>query len=545
LRPGSGTFGQLLTSTEVVLPYTFAFPSGAAISADGTRMVIGQIKSSNGPQPNVFVIDTAKLLHDPSHAIVANATVPGGGQEGATIAAITLQAPPAAPTVTGVSGSITNDAAHTIDVFGTNFATGAQVRIGSMSPLPANVISSTDVQVTVPANAPAAPAQDVVVTNPNLASPPAQQNQSGVLTGGLTILVNPNFQPANQLATRNYADGSLSVYDFSQRAMTTIPLDPPSNLFNVTFNAAGTDLYTTSNGHRYAPLTPEVLSLKVANDNLTTIPINGQIYRAYTGLVASHNPQGGGAVIYTWHPTSQYDLEVDMIDANPVSPTFNTIIATFLGQLNGNYVAVPFSGTATPDGKYVYVNFYDAGGTGYQIAICDIVHGGPATVINPESINAFIQQYDMVVTPDGQSLLLNSAFNGSIEVEDISQNPLNPTPVTTITGSLGYPFLYSFQVVGSRLYALDVENNVLDVYNFDRQHSNFSRIASRFFQGDFTGNPYMAVSPDGSLIYVPLGGDDMISVFDANKLAMGQPPLLTNLGSFHSPNVVAVSPVTH
>ena len=547
LRPTSQTFGQLLTSTEVVLPYGAADASGASISPDGSRIVIGQFsRSSQGPLPNAFVIDTAKLLTDPSHAIVAQSTLPGGVQA-AAVASTTLQIAPGSPTVSGVSGNITNDAPHTIHVFGSNFASGAQVRIGSMAPLAATVNSSTDLQVTVPANAPAAPGQDVLVTIPNVTDPPAQQNLSGLLARGLTVSVNTNFQPSNQLATLNIADGSFSVYDFTQRAMTKVALDPPS-ITNLTYNAAGTDLYAPSNGYRNSVRTPELLSLKLTTNLLTTIPVvdqQGTRYRGFTAVVSSRNPFTGGPVVYTWIPDpGNYDMQVEMVDADPSSPTFNTVLATFPAQ-QSNVFSLAFSGTATPDGKYVYVNFADVYSSNYYIAIFDIVHGGPATIIDPASIGALANQFDMVVSPDGSSLLLNATTNGGIIVEDISQNPLNPTPVATIAGSFGNPFLYCYQVVGNHLFALDIENNVLLAYNFDRQHSNFSRLGSYFFRGDFAGNPYIAVSPDGALIYLPASGDDMVSVFDANKLVSGQPPLLTNLASFRSPNVVAVSPASH
>ena len=91
--------------------------------------------------------------------------------------------------------------------------------------------------------------------------------------------------------------------------------------------------------------------------------------------------------MYTWHSSPEYDLQIDMIDANPASPTFNSVLATFFGQLN-TFTVIPFSGTATPDGKYVYVNFEDIGGSGFHIAIFDVVHGGPATVIDPETVEA-------------------------------------------------------------------------------------------------------------------------------------------------------------
>ena len=52
-----------------------------------------------------------------------------------------------------------------------NFLSGAWVRIGSMAPLPATVLSSSDLEVTIPEYAPAGANLDVIVTNPNLKQP--------------------------------------------------------------------------------------------------------------------------------------------------------------------------------------------------------------------------------------------------------------------------------------------------------------------------------------------------------------------------------------
>lgn len=550
LRPGSQTYGHLLPSTEVVLsPDYFPYALSAAISPDGSKLVVIGFKASRqGPQPNAVVIDTGLMLTNPGQAIVGQATVAGGAQpNGVTIASVSTTVPPTAPTVTGVSGDVTNNAATPIHVFGTNFASGAQVRIGSMSPLPAIVNSSTDLLVTVPANAPGAPGLDVVVTNTNAPSPPAQQNQSGLLSGGLTIFVNPAFQPHHEFAALNHADGSISLFDFARRSMVNIAMDQPGVL-GLTFNFEGAEIYTASNGFRYANNTPEVLSLKLSTDSVTPVNLPGVRFRGYTGITSSRNPfTGNPAVVYGWNSTNgQSDVQVNMVDANPASPTFNSVIGTYYAGLTAGDIYIPYSGTATPDGKWVYVNYLDWSTGQYGIAIFDIVNGGPATIFSTSSLGINDVQWDMYAAPDNQSLLLDSATSGAIAVFDIGQNPKNPTLVTTIKGIFAhYYFFMSYQVVGNRLFALDLGSNMLFAFNFDRQHSNFSQLGAYVFQGNFSGNPYLAVSLDGALIYVPAGGDDMISVFDANKLANRQPPLITNLASFHAPSVMAASPVTH
>src|ERR1019366_8589884 len=114
LRNGSSTFGQLLPQTEVLIGQSYFYaPTGLAANAEGSRLVVTGFKSSShGPQPNAVVIDTALMLTNPSQAIVGHTTIANGAQaNGVTIATVTTTSPPTAPTVTGVSGSVTNDTA--------------------------------------------------------------------------------------------------------------------------------------------------------------------------------------------------------------------------------------------------------------------------------------------------------------------------------------------------------------------------------------------------------------------------------------------------
>ncbi len=558
LNNGSSTFGQLLPQTEVDFYQYLPNESSVAINAEGSRLVVSGFKSSSqGPQPNVVVIDTALMLTNPSQAIVANTPVANGAQTNCvTIATVTTTSPPTAPTVTGVSGSVTNDTPTTIHVFGTNFASGALVRIGSMAPLNATVNSSTDLQVTVPVNAPAAPGLDVIVTNPSVLSSPAHQNQSGLLAGGLTIHATSAFHTTYQFASLNSADGSVSVFDSTQRAMVNVPLAPPG-IASLTFNAGGADLYAASRGPRYHPSLAEVVALNLGTDSLTPITVQGLRPGLYQALAPAINPATGGSVVYEWsYVYSPYDITVNMVDTNPSSLTFNTVISTLYAGLNASRPVISYAGTATPDGKFVYVNYSDFSTNQLSIAIFDVVHGGPATIISNSSLGIDpYEQFDMYVTPDGKSLLLQTSYDGmlglGIGVFDISANPKNPTLVTTITGTspshvggAGPMFLFSYQVVGNRLFAFDYYNDLLLAFNFDRQHSNYSQLGAYRWQGSFSGNAYIAVSPDGNLIYIGFGGNDMISVYDVSKLVSGQSALITNLASFHGPSVMAVSPVS-
>ena len=547
LNPGSPTFGQLLPQTEVDLSAYLPYESGLAVNSSGSRLLVSGFHSGQSPQPNVIVIDTGQMLINPSQAIVATTTAANGAQtDGLAIATISTTMPPIAPTVRSVSGRTVNNSPITLHIFGDHFQAGAMVRIGGMLPIAATVNSPRDLEITLPVNAPAGPHQDVLVTNPNLTGPPSRQYLSGVLPDAVNIQANPAFNTRYQFASVNTQDGSVSLYDSSQRAMANVALDPPA-YNSLVFNAGGTDLYTASLGRRYAPRRPYVLDLNLATDAETAIQTVGNRIYGYKSMAASVNPATGRSVVYEW--AGYQDITVSMVDTDPSSPTFDTVIKTLTGNL-GTDLYIPYSGAATPDGKYVYVNVLDLDTGAYTIDIFDVVHGGNPVVLSTSTLGVADQQFNMYVSPDGASLLLNfyaSNGSGGIKVFDISANPPNPTPVTTITAddSPYIGLLYSFAIAGNRLFAYDYVDaavpNPVWVYNFDRQHNNYSLLGSAIDQSNGYGNKVIAVSPDGNLLFVP--GDEAIQIFDVNQIVNGQSGLITKLASYHGPAVLAVSPV--
>ncbi len=563
LRPGSPTFGQLIANTDVHLEIgqNGVQLEDLAINPEGTRLVVAALQpNQNSPLPNLLVIDTGLMLTNPGGAILSGAVAADGGNlEGLTIASVVTTPPPTAPVVTGVSGNVTNDKATTIHVFGSNFLPGAWVRIGSMAPLPATVLSSTDLEVTIPEYAPAGANLDVIVTNPNLKSPPASQNQSGLLAGGITISPTSAFQPKQQFATA-LDGGGAQVYDLNQKSMVSLQTAPPL-YYQVLFNADGAELYGFSYGPVYSgSSSPEALDWKLADDSFqATVPVpNGtNSFGSLNTLQLAVNPlPPGGSIIYApgiiSYQNGNSDVQLNMIDTNPASKTFNTIInvinAGLSNQPNDYFDIYPYA--ATPDGKYVYMNYNDYNSGLGMLAIFDIVNGGPATTLTMSSLGAYDYQQNVEVSPDGKSLLLQQYYgpgNGyNIMVYDIVTNPKSPALLATITGSVPSgvpPYLYAFQVVGNRLFALDTNSESVLAFNFDVAHSNFSQLAAYGLPIDFY--PYaMAVSPDGALIYLPINNPDMITVLDANLLAGGEPPLVTTIATGIWPNQVAVSPIT-
>ena len=556
LRPASPTFGQLIAGTDVNLKIGSSIfsPSGLSINAAGTRLVVaGEHLNPNSPLPNALVMDTALMLTNPGAAIVQQATLSNGATvEGMTIAPVSTAAPSTAPVVTTVSANVTNDASTAIHVFGSNFSPGAQVRIGSMPPLPTTFVSSSDLLVTVPQNAPAAPNQDVIVTNPNPGMALALRNQSGLLAGGITITATSAFQPQYQMAVGLLA-GGVQVLDLQQRSMIDLaPSDPV--FYGITFNADGAELYGFSFGPPYWPEFSELIDWKLFDQSLQgTLTVANSISSTNQGLISSINPASGRPVIYS--TTSTFtgqitDLQLVMVDSDPSSQTYNSVVQTFNAGINAqNDSFSVFSFGATPDGKYVYVNYLDGNSAAGMLAIFDIVNGGPATLMTMSSLGADDYQYSLRVAPDGRTLLLSEAYaNGfgeEIKVFDIASNPKAPVGEGTIAASIArhpYAYLSPFQVAGNHLFGIESYSNSVIAFNFDPVHSNFSQLGSYAAP---TGSYYniLTVSPDASLVYLPDSSNSAITVLDAVKLANGQPPLLTQLATGTWPWLVAMSPL--
>jgi len=167
LNPGSQTFGQQVGS-EVDLGLPGFDTACAAINSAGTRLVVGGYPLG-GTGNNLVELDTGLMLTNPTAAIVAQATVAGpSGPYTVSIANVSLTAP-SPPTVASVSAPlITNDSPNTITVTGTNFQPGAWVRVGTMPPVSANVLSASTLTAVVPQDAAGRANLDVLVTNPGL-----------------------------------------------------------------------------------------------------------------------------------------------------------------------------------------------------------------------------------------------------------------------------------------------------------------------------------------------------------------------------------------
>lgn len=546
LRVGSPTYGQILPDTAVGLLSTFGTQS-LAVNSDGSRLiVVGSPQAGNSP--NVLVVDTAKMFTDPTHAIIESLTVAGGLPATGICTGFFSTTPlNTAPTVTGTSGDITNDVDNQVVLTGTNFLQGALVYIGNTGPLAATVNGSTQLTVTVAANTAAGNAQDIIVTNPMTNAPPDQQNQSGLLAGQFNIHPNPRFQPTTQLAATNM-DGSLSVYDLGQQSMINVATQESGSLaLWPAFNVDGQYLYSTSSqvftGYSVLPLN---LSNNTPDNPISIMGYNSIGYSQ--SLAGNLDPMTGKPVMNVpW--TDRTDLHLSVIDSDPASQTFNTILRTFDAGINNQNGGLTLDlMTTSPDGKYAYL-WYDDSSSGRDIHYLGIFNlsTGMFTSVTGDSLGVAAQQSQVYVAPDGKSLLL-AVFIGAqtrIRVFDIS-NPIHPKRFVDITPTPipghGLPRVFNYQVIGTTLYGID-GSGIVVVFNFDRQKGDFRERGYSVLQNPKTEYGAFAFSTDGAYMYVSEPLNSQIAVLDTSKLAVGNNVLLTNIRSPYYPVGVSVSPV--
>ncbi len=540
----SPTYGMVLPATKAEVDLSL---QEMAINSDGSRLVavgIGEFPFTNH---NVETYDTAKLLSDPGNARTGTLNVGPGLQVSAVcIGSFSTTIPNTAPVVTSVSGDIANDAQHDIQITGGNFHLGAFVRIGSMDPLPANVTGGGTLTVTVPAKAPAGKALDITVTNPATNGPPNQQNQSGLLAGQFNILLDPKFQPQTPFATVNI-DNSFSIYNPIQRTIiNNQAANNGDNFYYPVFNVDGRELYISQQKTSWLSTESccEVLPVKPSDNRIepsVPLPPSSQTISLLEGLDARLNPSTGKPVVdMMW---SSDDLYVGMIDTDPGSPTFHTVIKVLSAGIAANY-PWPEIMTVTPDGKFAYLWYDDYSGPDGQytssLGVMDLTRGS-FTSLSYASLRVYNVQRQLSVTPDGKFLLLMS-YKGNragIKVFDIS-NPTHPRSLAELTPvpvpGRGFPYVANYQVVGNKLYAIDT-NGVIVVFNFDRAAGDF-RERGYYLLDPSSRVVAFAFSADGSNLYLADNLNDRVLVLATDKLASGKDAEVTTLRAPYGPDAL-------
>lgn len=553
-RPGSPTYAQVLFGTEVQMPNfsrTEIYGSGLAISSDGGKLAIGG-DNTEPPYYNLIAVDTGLMFSDPMHAVVASLFVANGAAtEGVNISKVDLVPPDSAPTVTGEQGAIVNDKPTDITISGANFLSGALVRIGKTPPLNSTFINGNTLQVTVPANVPSDPAADLVVTNPESNHALDQQYQSGALATGLTVALNPSFQPQEQFAVLSSDNvGSVGLFNLQQRSTATLTASPNPDLWGIAFSADGAEIF----GAGYTTVTAWDASTGQMHGN--QLDLGTRELSVRKPIFSSTSPLTGKPVIYAAAGiyTRPYDIALLTIDADRGSPTFNTVIGTLAAGLQFQGPRRPLSQVATPDGKYVYVPYlYNDN----NLLIFDVVNG-TATVFSlaKYQIQSATQQQP-IISADGKYLVLRGIrlsypFVTQLDVFDIFSDRKKPRLVGAITvprawqhpGPFPSPDMFSCQILGNHIFVVSHFAGSVMTFNFKPANNDFRPVSLYQLPGDtnyIAGR--IALSPEGSYLYVPGNAGNMTIVLDPNKLVHNQDALITTIASTDATREIVVSPV--
>jgi hypothetical protein len=551
LAAGSPTFGNVLSDISVPATFPVDVNSHVAPNADGTRVFI----SANAQTaPNVLVVDTSV----PTQPVLVGTGVSVSGNVRNITSAFTQNQPPTtAPAVTAVNTALVrNDAASTIQISGSGFAAGAQVRFGSLDPLTAQVTSASSLQVIVPANS-AAQGAPIIVTNPNAGQGVSATNQSGILRNAFIIASAPTFQPANQVAISNFGDSTMSILNVSTNTTLSPAIPVPQRTGDIAITPDGSRAYVASSS---APATVYVFNF-ATNSFEASIPLNNSA----TGIPGQSKsialaPQFGTSHLAAYISSSRrvapgpngFVLEVYEIDADPASLTFNRVLTSF--ATNAPSPGATSGGlTVTPDGHFAFVQSFVFDPTVNQVlndqgnlAVVNLSTGS-STIIPLSSLNVSVFQFAPQVTPDGKFLiLLNSDF--SVGVFDIS-NPTLPALVASIVGTPPAGFTQMFltpKVVGNRLYGFDQGQNIVAIFNFNPAANDFTQLGAMAIPGTPTiFGTVQDVTPDGKLMYLPFREEDSVAVVDTAKVIANDPTaLLTKIGAGIGDSLAIVRPGT-
>jgi hypothetical protein len=287
------TYSSTAPTVTGVSPNNGSTAGGSNVTITGTNFVAGAtVTFGSTAATNVSVTsNTTITATSPSGSAGAvTVTVTESGQSGSLANAFTYVAP--TPTVTAVSptsGSTLGGTAVTIS--GTNFATGATVKFGSVPATNVSVTNSTTMTATSPANS--AGAVTVMVTNPSGQSGSLASAFSYVVPTPTVTGVSPNSGSAaggtvvtisgtNFISGAAVTFGSTAATSVSVANSTTITATTPANAIGavtVTVTNAGGSGGSLANAFTYvagsAPTVTKVFPNNGPTSGGTGVTITG------------------------------------------------------------------------------------------------------------------------------------------------------------------------------------------------------------------------------------------------------------------------------
>jgi YVTN family beta-propeller protein len=525
-------FGTVLN--DLVLPVQFGFANGnlsrMAVNNADTRLIVTTRDYDYPANFNLIdttsftVLDSKVIPHIIQNMFIATVATTNGGAP--TISSVSV-AQNGSPTTAPV-----NDQPFTVTINGGGFD-GPVVRIGNLDPITPSFVSATQLQVQLPAHV-ASQGADIIVTTRHVAAP--ETDLSGFLSGAFVVANPATFRPLQQVVTNNLGEASISVLNASTGTAVIKSIDVNSTALGVTFSPDGNQVFVSN----FLP--GGVTAADLFNSTMqwfTRIAVGRQAVGADAVGIA---PAPGGGALRAYNVSGEAELENELLhilnaadgtDAAPAADTGSVDSSQSYGTVR-----------PTPDGNFIYyLTSDDVSLSANRLRIYD-VQANTFTTRDPNSFG-FAGAFDSNLTADGAYMLVPNGPGDSIKIVNIGADPLLAAPAIDSVPTVAIPGvtvqLGRALAVGTRLYALDVGNRVLEVFGFDPVHHSYPPMA----QYQIPSSPFgtaqdFAVSPDGNTVYVTLSDEDSVAVIDTTNSAA--PVLLTTIVTGLEPFSVGIRP---
>jgi uncharacterized repeat protein (TIGR01451 family) len=528
VKAGSPTIGQFVSGINRDLGL---FATSSGISKDGNTLVFvqqgGNLQGNNVAFTDAPNITDSQIISQPASGSVSSATA----------AQVDLLASTTAPQITAISPTgVLNDTPSTIEIDGVNFSSDAVVKIGSADPIAPVFVDSTKLMVTLPAFTPSG-SQSVIVINRNQSLPLDQRNEAGAFVDqSLEVVDGIAYSGQWDTFVADFGDTTYTTTNFTSSSINDSGVGNP---WGIAASQGGVFFFTSQSDNA-------VVS-SLASEGVQSIPVAGQV--GYGDAIAIVPDVQTGRVV-ALAPSSvavgaNLDWQLNVVDADPYSPTRNLVIRTIRAN-SGGATANPNGFAATPDGKYAF-GFFNATDNSGRLAVYNLTNDS-ATVLTATSlgVDSFVQ--DMRVSNDSKYLAIANAFTNTIKIFDIT-NPTSPVARGTITPTIPngtIPSCCNMRFNGSLIYVFDPGTMQLQVFNFQPTLPDFSPVGLITVPGspDPVWQGGLAVSPDGAFVYVAQYSDDSMAVFNAAKVGASDPSaLITRIKTGRAPVSVDINPV--
>lgn len=507
LTTGSPTYAQFLPSVNVGLPLA---PASSAITSDGVTLAFMQT-GENVAGNNVSEVAASSLLSQPSFISSSQGT-----NFGAIVDVQTDFLPPAnAPQISSVTPSgMLNNVPNIVQINGSNFSSDAVVKIGTANPIVPSNISATQLTITVPVFTPSG-SINIVVVDQNLSGPLAGRNVASQ-PFQIEVVDSPSFNPQFDSFTSNYGNGVILKNGTQGTSTNTTQI---ANPWGITVSSADV-WYVTS-------FVDSAVETSLAGEGSTRIPLTGGV--AYgDSIYLAPDPTTGRQValvpsLYTINQGISYDWQLNVIDADPYSPTASTILRTIAAnETNVSQITAGFA--VAPNGKFAYQQVYKNDGTS-DFLIYDLTVGSvTSTSSSSVGIDPFVQ--GLQISPDSNYLAVADFESNNIKIFSLAV-PASPVAIATIPianpNKVVFTDCCNLRIVNNKLYAFDPGTMTLQAFNFLPATPDFSAQGLLQLPGhlDPTYQGGFAVTSDGAYAYVAEMDDDAVEVIDTSRIATG------------------------